>query len=432
MISPSPPPARPSLREALAVWLRIGLLGFGGPAGQIALMHRELVEKRRWLDERRFLHALNYCMLLPGPEAQQLATYSGWLLHGVRGGVLAGALFVLPGALLMWAIAWLYITQGDLAWLAACFHGLKSAVIALVAVAVLRIGGKALRRPLLWGLAALSFVAICFFQVPFPVVVLAALAAGLVFGRRHPEWFDGSPAVADDPHGRPAIQAPGWRLMLLRCGLWLALWLAPPLACLAWLGPAHLFTRLGAFLSQVALVTFGGAYAVLPYVAGHAVDTHQWLDAGQMMDGLALAETTPGPLILVLQFVGFLAGWQHPGPLAPLWAATLAAALTTWVTFMPGYLFIFAGAPWFESARRHPRLQAALAAVTAAVAGVILNLALWFAWHATMPEPGRVDPIPLLLGGLWFWLMTKRHWGMLPVVGAAAAIGLALHFAGLA
>jgi chromate transporter len=435
------PPVPPTFRQALLVWLKIGLLSFGGPAGQIALMHRELVEKRRWVSDRRFLHALNYCMLLPGPEAQQLAVYTGWLLHKTRGGVAAGALFVLPGALLMWAISCVYVFFGKLPWMEAVFYGLKAAVMAVVCAAVWRIGKKVLKHPAMWAISAASFVAIFGFGLPFPLIVLSALVIGLFAGRRYPEIFGAggghggksventdSYVISDDAD---PLAAPSLAGTLAKVAVWLLIWMAPLVTCAAWLGPDHVLTGAGVFFSKAALVTFGGAYAVLPYVAQQAVEVQNWLTAGQMMDGLGLAETTPGPLILVLQFVGFLGGWHSPGGLPPLVSATLAAAMTTWCTFLPGYLFIFAGAPFIERTRGDLRLHTALSAVTAAVVGVILNLAVWFAWHVIAPEPGRLDFIPLVLGAVFLFLIQTRKWGMIPIVCLGAAAGLALHFSGL-
>jgi chromate transporter len=436
------PPAHPSFREALRVWIKIGLLSFGGPAGQIALMHRELVETRRWVSDRRFLHALNYCMLLPGPEAQQLAVYTGWLLHKTRGGLLAGALFVLPGALVMLAISWVYVLYGKLPWMEAVFYGLKAAVMAVVLSAVLRIGKKVLKHPAMWAIAAASFVAIFRYGVPFPLIVLSALGLGLGFGRKYPEVFGsggghGGKNAADtldyviSDEISSMIAPPTLGGTAVKVAVWLVVWLVPLMLCVAWLGPGHVLTREGVFFSKAALVTFGGAYAVLPYVAQQAVEVQGWLTAEQMMDGLGLAETTPGPLILVLQFVGFLGGWHAPGGMPPLATATLTAAMTTWCTFIPGYLFIFVGAPFIERTRGDLRLNTALSAVTAAVVGVILNLAVWFAWHVVVPEPGRFDAIPLVLAAGFLFLIQNRRWGMIPVVGLGAALGLALHFAGI-
>jgi len=415
------PPESPSFRQALPVWIKIGLLSFGGPAGQIALMHRELVEKRRWLSDRRFLHALNYCMLLPGPEAQQLAIYTGWLLHKTRGGIVAGALFVLPGALLMWAISYVYVFHGKLPWIEAVFYGLKAAVLAIVVSALPRIGKKVLREPAMWAVAVVSLTAILVFNVPFPLIVLGALVTGLLMKPRQPENAV-EPVIPDggaEEHAAPTLAG-----TLLKTGLWLVVWLLPLATCLAWLGPRHVLAAEAVFFSKAALLTFGGAYAVLPYVAQQAVETHAWLTPGQMMDGLGLAETTPGPLILVLQFVGFLGAWHAPGDLPPLAAATLGALLTVWATFIPGYLFIFAGAPFIERTRRNPRLDRALSTVTAAVVGVIANLALWFGWNVTRSASGGFDPVPLALAAVFLYLLQGKKCGVITIVGLGAVAGL--------
>ena len=420
--------AAPTFREALPVWIKIGLLSFGGPAGQIGLMHRELVERRGWIGERRFLHALNYCMLLPGPEAQQLAIHTGWLLHGTRGGIAAGTLFVLPGALLMWCISCLYVHQGGLQWQEWVFYGLKAAVMAIVAAAILRIGKKVLHHPWLWAVAMAALLALLVFKLPFPSVVIAALVAGLIFGKRlavveRQDW------IGDDiPAG--CVPAPSWKCTLGRCALWLAVWLAPLVACLAVLGKSHALTIGCAFFSKAALLTFGGAYAVLPYVAQQAVETHGWLTPGQMIDGLGLAETTPGPLVLVLQFVGFLGAWNSPGTLTPLVAASLGSFLTVWATFVPGFLFIFAGGPWIERTLGNPRLAGALTVVTAAVVGVIANLALWFGWNVVVPEPGEADFLPLALAAGFFLLLRSGKCGVTGIVGLGALAGLAAGWLG--
>jgi chromate transporter len=435
------PPAHPTFLQALWVWVKIGLLSFGGPAGQIALMHRELVDRRKWVSDKRFLHALNYCMLLPGPEAQQLAVYTGWLLHGVRGGLVAGALFVLPGALFMLGISVAYMTFGQVPWFEAIFYGLKAAVMAIVAAAVWRIGGKVLKNPVMWAIAAASFIGIFQFGVPFPVIILSALVLGLTLGRRFPQYFKtgGGHAAAAESSAHYVISdrvadritMPTLGRSLLKTGFWLVLWILPVVICFGLLGRGHVLTEEGLFFGKAALVTFGGAYAVLPYVAQQAVEVHGWLSAPQMMDGLGLAETTPGPLILVLQFVGFLGGWNEPGGLSPLAMAALAAGMTTWVTFIPGYLFIFVGAPFMERSRGNPGFETALGAVTAAVAGVVLNLAVWFSWHVIRPEPGAFDWIPLALGAVFLFLLRKAKWDVLMVVGAGAAAGLVLHWTGL-
>ena len=432
-------PRHPTFSEAILVWIKIGLLSFGGPTGQIGLMHRELVEKRRWVSDGRFLHALNYCMLLPGPEAQQLAIYIGWLLHRVRGGIVAGVLFVVPGALLMWLISVVYVSYGDVPLIAAVFYGLKPAVMAIVAAAVLRIGTKALKNPVMWSISALAFVAIFFYAVPFPLIIFSAGLIGLLGGRFYPGIFDitsghgakGPGALAETyVIGDAASEVMGRPTMARALGsvmIWSAIWVAPLLACWMVVGEDHILTREGIFFSKAALVTFGGAYAVLPYVAQEAVQTYHWLSAAQMMDGLGLAETTPGPLILVLQFVGFLGGWNDAGTMSPLLIATLGAAITSWVTFVPGFLFIFAGAPFVENSRSNLRLNTLLSAVTAAVVGVVLNLAVWFAWHVIRPAEGTYDFLALALGLAFFVALKWFKWDVLWVVGAGAVAGLAAY-----
>lgn len=411
---------RPTFREARRFWLKLGFISFGGPAGQIAVMHRELVERKRWIDEPRFLHALNFCMLLPGPEATQLATYCGWLLHGVRGGLAAGVLFVLPGAVTLWLLSWIYVAYGAVPAVAAVFHGLKATVLAIVVAAVLRIGRKALTSPVAWVLAAAAFGALFFLQLPFPLVVFGALAVGFIGGRMAPRAFgvEVNPVAAAAPG--PAVSATH-TLRLAAIGL--ALWFAPVLLA-ATLQGGDLFAQLGWFFSKAAVVTFGGAYAVLPYVGQQAVEHYHWITPGQMLDGLAFAETTPGPLIMVLQFVGFLAGWRQPGALAPLGAATLGAAMTTWVTFVPTYLFILIGAPYVERLRGEVRLNAALAAVTAAVVGVILNLAVWFALQVVFPAHAAVDWFALAVGIAALVALERFKVEIIPVVLAGGALGL--------
>jgi chromate transporter len=413
---------KPTLAQAARVWLRIGLLSFGGPTGQIALMHRELVETRPWIEDRRFLNALNYCMALPGPEAQQLAVYIGWLMHGTRGGIVAGALFVLPGALIMLAISIAYVWFGSMPSVAAAFDGLKPAVMALVAAALMRMGKKVLGKPNLQIIAALSFIAVFFFKVPFPLLILFAL----IFG-----WWHSRDAAAVSLHTAPeptdptkqAVSSPILSKTISRAATWLAVWLTPPVLCFAMFGADHVLTRIGWFFSKAACVTFGGAYAVLPYVAQQAVHAESWLNTAQMMDGLALAETTPGPLVLVLQFVGFLAGWNEAGTLPPLLMAFFAAGMASWCTFLPAFLFIFAGAPFIERAGTHPRLNHALSAVTAAAVGVILNLAVWFAWHTIHPDEKTIRILPLALAAVFFYLLHFRKWGILPTLALAATIG---------
>lgn len=416
--------ASPTFREALRFWARLGCISFGGPAGQIAVMHRELVERKRWIDEKRFLHALNFCMLLPGPEATQLATYCGWLLHGVRGGLVAGILFVLPGALTLWGLSWIYVTHGALPEVAAVFHGLKAAVLAIVVAALLRVARRALTGPVAWGLAAAAFGALFFLRVPFPAVVFAALGFGWLGGRLAPQAFGLKPGTETDPVEVPAAAEAGRARhggQVAVTGV--ALWFAPVLLAMAWPGGAGVLAQLGWFFSKAAVVTFGGAYAVLPYVGQQAVEHYHWLTPAQMLDGLAFAETTPGPLILVLQHVGFLAGWQQPGGLAPLLGATLGAGMTTWVTFVPTYLFILVGAPWVERVRGERRLAAALAAVTAAVVGVILNLTVWFALQVIFPHGAPVDWFALAVAGAALVALERFKVGIVPVVFGSGLLG---------
>lgn len=425
-------PAYPTFGEAFRFWLKLGFISFGGPTGQIAIMHTELVERRRWIGEQRFFHALNFCMLLPGPEATQLAIYCGWLLHRAWGGLVAGVLFVLPSAFILWALSYAYVAYGKLSAVAAVFHGLKAAVLAVVVVAVLRIGKKILKNPAMWALAATAFVAIFWFSAPFPAIVAGAAVVGWIGGWRWESVFNvikaGGPrsaaqgrAVLDDGDAAPAHArpSPARSLRVLLVGL--ALWWLPLWAVAAWRGPESVLAREGTFFSQAAMVTFGGAYAVLPYVAQQAVEHHGWLTAPQMLDGLGLAETTPGPLIMVLQFVGFLGGWNHPQGLAPLWSATLGAVVTTWATFVPCFLWIFLGAPYIERLRDHVRLTCALSAVTAAVVGVILNLAVWFGWHTMVPDTGGVDWFVVVVGCGAF---AALQWAKLDVVRVVLASGL--------
>ena len=430
-----PPNGHPSFGEASRFWLKLGFISFGGPTGQIAIMHAELVEKRRWISEARFLHALNYCMLLPGPEAQQLATYVGWLLHRTWGGVVAGALFVIPSMFLMWALSLVYVTFGAVPWVAAIFYGLKPAVLAIVAAAVIRIGGKALKNEVMWTLAALSFVAIYFFKVPFPLIIVAAALIGFVGGqvrrdkflviRGHgPKSGAGETTVIGDDVAAAEHTRPTLGRALRVCATWLGLWWAPVAVLALWLGTGHTLFREAIFFSKAAMVTFGGAYAVLPYVSQQAVETHGWLTAPQMLDGLGLAETTPGPLIMVLQFVGFLGGWNQPGALPPLLSATLGAFITTWTTFIPCFLWIFLGAPHIEQLRGNEKLTTALSAVTAAVVGVILNLAVWFGLHVLFPGGRSVDAFAVAVCVVAFAGMVRWKWDVIPVVLGAGMTGL--------
>ena len=420
-------------REALAVWWRIGLLSFGGPAGQIALMHRVIVEEKHWLDEARFLHALNYCMLLPGPEAQQLATYIGWLLHGVRGGLVAGLLFILPGALAILLLSWLYLLLGDLALVQGLFFGLKAAVLAIVVQALVRIARRTLKGRLRPLLALAAFVALFAFGVPFPLVVLGAGVIGWLAVRWLPAEVHGP---AQDFVIEPVIR-PGTSRAALACFL---LWLATVGLLLSLAGPGNVYTDIAMFFSKMALVTFGGAYAVLAYVAQQGVEHYGWLQPGEMLDGLGLAETTPGPLILVTQFVGFLGAARQTGIEPSLLAGTLGALLTTWVTFLPCFLWIFAGAPYVERLRGQRELATALSAITAAVVGVIANLALWFALNLLFTERLRLQfagldlllPVPAsiqlpmaALVALAFLLVFRLKLGIVAVLATCALVGVA-------
>jgi chromate transporter len=441
-------------REALRVWVKVGLNSFGGPAGQIAVMHRMLVEERRWISNARFLHALNYCMLLPGPEAQQLAVYIGWLLHRIRGGLAAGVLFVLPGVVALLALSTVYVLYGNVGVVVGLFFGLKPAVLAVVVEAVLRIGRKALRNRAMWGLAAAAFVAIFVFDVPFPLIVLSAGLVGLVGRQLAPERFapqstkaeqaadeqsvvDGLLARGLLEHTRPSLGRAAWIAVVC-----LLLWFAPVLLAGAVFGFDSVYVQEGTFFSKAAVVTFGGAYAVLAYVAQQAVETQGWLQPGEMLDGLGMAETTPGPLIMVVQFVGFLGAYRDPGALPPLLAGTLGALLTTWVTFVPCFLWIFLGAPYIEALRGNRSLSAALSAITAAVVGVILNLAVWFAMHTLfgtvreldawrmsleVPVWSTLDPYSAGIAVLAALAIFRFKLGMLPTLAGSAALGAVLH-----
>ena len=395
-----------SLRDALEVWLRVASLSFGGPAGQIAVMHRILVEEKRWISEQRFLHALNYCMLLPGPEAQQLATYIGWLMHRTLGGIIAGGLFVVPGIISIMALSYVYAAWGNVPVIVALFFGLKAAVLAIVVEAVVRIGKRALRNRVMIALGAIAFVGIFFFNVPFPIIVFSAAIIGFVAGLMGLAEFEasaghaadkGKPAVVDDMLGEgiPEHTRPTVARALAVSAIWLALWLMPVIARLVTLGRGNVFSEIAVFFSKMAVVTFGGAYAVLAYVAQQAVENYSWLKPGEMLDGLGMAETTPGPLIMVLQFVGFMGAYRDPGSLPPMMAGTLAGLLATWVTFTPCFLWIFLGAPFVETLRGNKALNAALSAITAAVVGVVLNLAIWFAIHSVFRETVPVHAFPL-------------------------------------
>ncbi len=434
----SPPPAvepkteaaapRPAFGEAVRFWLKLGFISFGGPTGQIALMYREVVEKRRWVEEPHFLDALNFCMLLPGPEAQQLATYLGWLLHRARGALVAGVLFVLPAAVLLWGLSWMYMVYGQVAWLAAVFRGLQACVLAIVAAALLRIGRRVLRSAFHWTVAVAAFLALQFLGAPFPLLIATVALVSWLAGRWRPRWFISKRAeeTATPRQSRaaePRRSGRFFRVLILGLGVW---WTPLLLAGLV-LGWRSVWWQEGVFFSQAALVTFGGAYAVLPYVAQQAVAHFGWLTLPQMMSGLALAETTPGPLIIVLEFVGFVGAWQNPGRLSPWVAGTLGAAVTVWAIFAPSILFIFLGAPEVERLRRRPALQAALSGVTAAVVGVIFNLGVWFAWHALWPNAGGFDYFAAAVAGLAFAALQWGQWELGWVVAFGAVAGLAGH-----
>ncbi|HEX2197203.1 MAG TPA: chromate efflux transporter [Burkholderiales bacterium] len=399
-----------TFREALGVWFKIGCLGFGGPAGQIALMHRVLVDEKKWVEEQRYLHALNFCMLLPGPEAQKLATYVGWLLHGTRGGLAAGALFVLPGALVMLAVSLLYVLGQGIPAVEGALFGIKAAVLVIVVEALLRIGRRGLKTRLLLGVAAAAFVGIFFLDLPFPLIVAAAGAVGFFTTQRQE-----APGKERDPAR--------WQQSMRALLAGLALWLAPIALVVASLGVDHVMFDIAAFFSKLAVVSFGGAYALLAYMAQQAVESYGWMSAPEMVDGLGLAETLPGPLIKVTQFVGFLAAYRDAAPFSPVGAAVLGSALSTWVTFALPMTLIFAGAPYIERLRSNARLSGALAAITAAVVGVILNLTLWFAWHVLFPA-GAVDWKTCGLTLVAALLMLGLHRGLIETVAVMAVLGM--------
>ena len=453
--APLPPTDSPghgiSFGEATRVWARVAALSFGGPAGQIAVMHRILVEEKRWIGETRFLHALNYCTLLPGPEAQQLAIYIGWLLHKTKGGLVAGILFVLPGVVAIMALSWVYAIFGNVGAVQALFFGLKAAVLAIVLEAVSRVGRRALKNNVMRALAAAAFIALFFFHAPFPLIILVAAVIGYIGGRSGLAPFlagsghgkvagkqvaDADTALGEDipAHARPPIS---WSLKI--GGVFLALWLVPVLGLLAVFGTGNVYGDIAVFFSKMAVVTFGGAYAVLAYVAQQGVDTYGWLKPGEMLDGLGMAETTPGPLIMVTQFVGFMGAFRAPGSLNPLLAGTLGGLLTTWVTFTPCFLWIFLGAPFVETLRSNKALSAALATITAAVVGVILNLAVWFALHVLFGQLHEVQAlgmtvdvpvfssvkIPSLILTIGALIAVFRFKiGMIPVLAACSVSGV--------
>ena len=420
--------------EAVKVWARVAALSFGGPAGQIAVMHRIVVEEKKWIGEQRFLQALNYCTLLPGPEAQQLAVYIGWLMHRTKGGLVAGTLFVLPGLLAIMALSWIYVLLGKVTLVQGLFFGLKAAVLVIVVEAVLRVGKRALRNYVMRAIAVAAFVAIFFYDVPFPVIIILAGLIGFTGGRLGWPAFQaggghgkvGAKQVADadsalgeatPDHARPNVR---WSLTV--AGVFLALWLVPVATLYFGLGADNVFSQIAVFFSKMAVVTFGGAYAVLAYVAQQAVDHYHWVTPGEMLDGLGMAESTPGPLIMVTQFVGFLAAWRAPGTMPPLLAATLGGLLTTWVTFTPCFLWIFFGAPFVEALRANKALSAALSAITAAVVGVILNLAVWFGLQVLFSD---LQPVKFLGAAIDLPVLASAN---LPAIALAAACAVAIFF----
>ena len=440
------PPAPVPFFQALRFWLKLGFISFGGPAGQIAIMHEELVERRRWISERRFLHALNYCMLLPGPEAQQLATYLGWLMHRTWGGIVAGALFVLPSLFILIALSWIYVAWGERPLVAGLFYGIKPAVTAIVLHAAWRIGSKTLKNGVLWAIAAAAFVAIFAGQLPFPLIVLGAALLGFVGGRYAPQYFRAAgghgarskswgPALIDDDTPTPPHARFRWPRLLrvLVVGLWL--WILPMGLLTLGLGWGHAYTQMAWFFTKAALLTFGGAYAVLPYVYQGAVTHYGWLSAEQMIDGLALGETTPGPLIMVVAFVGFVGGWGQAllGPDALFLAGALAAVLVTWFTFLPSFLFILAGGPLVESTHGDLKFTAPLTAITAAVVGVILNLALFFGYHVFWPRgySGGFDVVSALIAAGAAVALLRYQRNVMHVIGVCALLGLAWQSTGL-
>jgi chromate transporter len=417
-------PPRISLKESFRYWLKLGFISFGGPTGQIAIMHKDLVEKKKWIADDHFLQALNFCMLLPGPEAQQLATYIGWLLNGKWGGIIAGGLFVLPSIFILWGLAWMYASLGSVPTVAAFFYGLKPAVVAIVLEAVLRVGKKSLKTRFLYSLAAAAFIGIYFINVPFPIIVLSAGLIGYLTGV--------APANSPSPAVSPALAIPqnggavvrrGWLRFTKVLVVFLALWTLPIVILGLWRGWNDIFIDIGVLFSKAAVVTFGGAYAVLGYISQQAVGHYHWIMPEQMMDGLGLAETTPGPLIMVNQFVGYLAGYYHAAGLPPALGGAIGGLLTTWVTFIPSFLMIFLLAPYIETLRKNKQLGTALSAITAAVVGVVLNLAVLFTYHTLVPDTGGFDWYALAASIFAFIGMQRFKWGMIPVIIGSAAAG---------
>ncbi|HEX3439581.1 MAG TPA: chromate efflux transporter [Pseudolabrys sp.] len=430
---------KPSFGEAFRTWLKIGCINFGGPAGQIALMHRVVVDEKKWVEEARFLHALNFCMLLPGPEAQKLATYLGWLLHGVRGGLAAGILFILPGAFVMLGLSLLYALGRGISAVDGALFGIKAAVLVIVVEALIRIGKRALKSGVLLGLAAAAFVGIFFLALPFPLIVAAAALIGYVVARRSPEQL----GLTEMTESVPPPAKGRWRQFAVASTIGVIAWWAPVALAALVFGPHHVLVSIGIFFSKLSVVSFGGAYALLAYMAQQAVETYRWMTAPEMVDGLGLAETTPGPLILVTQFVGFLAAFRNGAPFTPIIAGLLGAAMTTWVTFVPSMLWIFAGAPFVERLRANRQLSGALAAITAAVVGVILNLSVWFALHVlfgTVTEqhagplrwyafdPNALDTHAAVLAATAALMAFRFHRSLIEVIVVMALLGIVTQY----
>ncbi|MBL9176277.1 MAG: chromate efflux transporter [Verrucomicrobiales bacterium] len=423
-MAPEPvlPAAPPTFREALRFWWKLGFISFGGPGGQIALMHEEVVRRRQWIGEERFLHALSFCHLLPGPEAQQLSIYLGWLLHGTRGGLVAGTLFVLPSAVLLWILSWVYATHGQLPWIRSAFLGLQAAVLAILLSAVLRMGKTVLTSPIS-GFLVLAGALLMPLRIPFPILLLGAAVVGVVASRVFPRWFPpASVRASEDLESPPRDRSAGRTLGLLLLGL--VLWWGPVALLGLWLGRSHVLVEQGLFFGKAAMLTFGGAYAILPYVSQQAVGHFHWLTAPQMLDGLGLAETTPGPLIMVLQFVGFLGAWRDPGPWTPLLAGTLGAAITTWTTFVPSFLWILLGAPYVERIRRQATLATALRALSATVFGTLLYFFATLGRDVLFPQDRPVQVVGILLSVLAWLALRFGNWSLPKLVLSAAAAGI--------
>jgi chromate transporter len=428
----SPKQGAPSFREAFMFWFKLGWISFGGPAGQIAIMHQELVDKKKWISNDRFLHALNYCMLLPGPEAQQLATYIGWLLHKTRGGIVAGVLFVLPSVFILFGLSYIYIAYGTLPWVAAIFVGLKAAVLAIVLAAVMKIGKKSLKNNVLIAIAVLSFLGTYFFNFPFPALILSVGIVGIIGSQFFPGLFlpakKSTEAVSPADQAGQHSQATSLSRNVTIVAIFLALWFVPFLG-LYYLLPGSVFATEAFFFTKAAFLTFGGAYSLLGYIAQAGVEQYGWLTSLQMMDGLGLAETTPGPLIMVVQFIGFLAGWNHPGPLSPLSGSITGSLVATYFTFLPSFLFIFLGAPYIERLVGNPKMSAALATITPAVVGVVLNLGVWFGTHVLFPTSGFAW-FSAALAVAAFCLMQFYKVGIIQIIAGSGGIGLLWYLLG--